>query len=256
MQLAYVERGSGTVIVLLHGMFGDYLDWAPVIDPLAQQFRIIAVDLPGFGDSEKPRGEFGADLFTSELDRFLDARGVGECVLVGNSFGGQIAMEYTRLHPDRVKRLALIDSGGFYRYSELERSLTIARFSDSWLRSINGSAFRQLFEPLFVTPSAESRAYIEKQAAKSSRADWAELVRCATRSIRLHTELCMLDWLGEIACPVLLIWGESDQVVDINQARAVLPCFRNARLVTLPCGHVPQIECPAAVAEALRAFAA
>jgi 2-hydroxy-6-oxonona-2,4-dienedioate hydrolase len=257
MRLAFMERGSGTPLVLLHGMFGDYLDWAPVVDPLAAHFRVLAPDLPGFGDSDKPDAEFTRELFTSALDEFLLARGVDRCVLAGNSFGGQIAMEYARSRPGRVHQLVLIDSGGFYRYSPAERAATIARMPEAWLNSIDGATFRKLFEPLFVTPSEESEAYIAKQAAKPARADWPDLVRCATRSIRLHTEMCVLDDLEQIVFPVLLIWGENDRVVPVDQARIALPGFHDARLLTLPsCGHVPQIECPAAVVEAINRFAA
>jgi pimeloyl-ACP methyl ester carboxylesterase len=150
----------------------------------------------------------------------------------------------------------LIDPGGFYRYSEADRAATIARMPGGWLRWVNGSVFRNLFEPLFVRTNADTEAYVAKQAAKPGRPDWPQMVEAAIRTIQLHTELCFMDDLDRFGCPVLILWGENDQVVPVEQGRAAVPRFANARLIEIrDCGHIPQIEHPARVIEAIRQMA-
>ena len=253
MRLVYSDTGSGPPLILLHGMFGDHLDWAPVLGPLSLTHRVIAPDLPGFGDSAKPDTAYDRDLFVAALDQLFEECGLAAATLAGNSFGGQIAMLYALERPGRVERLVLIDSGGFYRYSEAERAATLARMPGSWLRSAPGSVFRMLFEPLFVRTTADTAAYLAKQAAKPGRPDWPQMAVAAVRSIGLHTELCFLDGLGRFACPVLILWGERDRVVPVAQGRAAVGQFARARLIEIPgCGHLPQIEHPAWVITAVR----
>jgi pimeloyl-ACP methyl ester carboxylesterase len=253
MHLAYRDTGSGPPLILLHGMFGDHLDWAPVIGPLSLTHRVIALDLPGFGDSAKPDRAYDCGLFVAALDQLFEECAPGAATLVGNSFGGQIAMLYALERPERVKGLVLTGPGGFYRYSEADRAATIARMPGNWLRWVNGSVFRSLFEPLFVSDTPDTEAYLAKQEAKPGRPDWPRMVDAAIRTIQLHTELCFLDVLGRFGCPVLMLWGENDRIVPVKQGRAAVAGFANARLIEIRgCGHLPQIEAPARVIDAIR----
>ena len=253
MHLAYSDAGSGPPLILLHGMFGDHLDWAPVLGPLSLTHRVIALDLPGFGDSAKPDTAYDSGMFVAALDQLFRECGLAAATLVGNSFGGQVAMLYALERPDRVEALVLIDSGGFYRYSEADRAATIARMPGGWLRWVNGIVFRKLFEPLFVRTNADTEAYVAKQEAKPGRPDWPQMVDAAIQTIKLHTELCFLDELGRFGCPVLILWGENDQVVPVEHGRAAVARFANARMIEIGgCGHVPQIEYPARVIDAIR----
>src|ERR1043166_691919 len=76
LRLRCVDLGKGPPMLLLHGMFGDYLDWEPVIEPLAERFRVIAVDLPGFGDSDKPDTEYDSELFIGAIRALLQDLGI------------------------------------------------------------------------------------------------------------------------------------------------------------------------------------
>lgn len=256
MRLVYSDTGSGPPLILLHGMFGDHLDWAPVIGPLSLTYRVIATDLPGFGDSAKPDKVYDRNLFVAALDQSFKQCGFDTAMLAGNSFGGQIAMLYALERPGRVNGLVLVDPGGLYQYSAVERAATLARMPGSWLRSVNGSVFRMLFEPLFVMKTADTKAYLRKQAAKPGRSDWPLMANAARRAIKLHTELCFLKDLGHFTCPVLILWGRSDRVVPVAQGRDAVGQFVQARLIEIPnCGHLPQIEQPARVVKAIRRMA-
>ena len=105
------QGGEGRELVLIHGMFGDHLDWEPVLEPLSRSFRVTAPDLPGFGASPRnSRHRYDAELFVNAIREVTGGRRV---TLVGNSFGGQVAMLYALAHPECVSALVLVSSGGF-----------------------------------------------------------------------------------------------------------------------------------------------
>jgi pimeloyl-ACP methyl ester carboxylesterase len=108
-KLHYEEAGRGPVVVLLHGLGGDGSRWAPNIGPLSREFRVIALDLIGFGQSDKPLANYHTGMLSEFLARFLATIGVSKASLVGNSMGGSVAL-YTAVHyPQVVDRLVLAD---------------------------------------------------------------------------------------------------------------------------------------------------
>lgn len=210
MHLVYYDAGGGPPLVLLHGMFGDHLDWAPVLKDLSLTYRVIALDLPGFGDSPKPDSFYDPLLFIDALDQlFVECR-LTTATLVANSFGSQIAMLFALERPERVEGIVLINPAGFHRYSGPERAFILARMPVQWLRSLSGRSFRALFEPLFFRATQDTQRYLAKQEAKPSRPDWPQMANAAAQCIKLHTHLCFLDHLYRFQCPVLMIWGQND----------------------------------------------
>lgn len=258
LEIFYHERGQGPILLLIHGMFGDITDWDPVLAPLAKTYRVIAIDLPGFGGSSKPGVEYTADFFVSSLDAFFDHLEISQAVLAGNSFGGVICMMYALRHPSRVKGMVLIGSGGFHDWTEEERGLAQARFRKENLRKLSPAVHQLIFSPIFVhQTSAAKVAYLKKQDAKLTRSDFAEYVDSVHSSIQLALDAYLLDRLGEIKSPVLIIQGEEDQVVKMEWAREGARRFPSAELQVLKnCGHVPQLEAPQEVAELIATFAA
>ena len=107
LALHYVREGRGPAIVLVHGLGGFAEAWRTTIDVLARSADVLALDLPGYGLSAKPRTRYDLDFFTRVLHGFLDAVGLGQVSLVGHSLGGAVAVTYALAHPARVDRLAL-----------------------------------------------------------------------------------------------------------------------------------------------------
>lgn len=253
----YYERGSGTPLILIHGMFGDYLDWEPVLEPLSVGHRVIAVDLPGFGTSSKPRRVYSAQFFVSTLDEFFRQLGIGNVILAGNSFGGQIAMLYALAHPASVTKLVLVNSGGFKKYSEEEKAQIESRFSENVLAGLTPQINALLFAGVFTRPSEMSVRYLEKQNTKLQRPDFSAYVYALVNSIQLALSTCLLDRLPELRCPTLLVWGDSDQVLPVAQAETAVKRLPFGELKRIPgCGHAPQMECPASFLEAVQPFLA
>jgi pimeloyl-ACP methyl ester carboxylesterase len=243
-QICLYDCGEGTSLILIHGMFGDFLDWEPVLEPLAQSHRVIALDLPGFGNSSKPAREYTADFFVTTLHELFTGLALRRMILVGNSFGGQIAILYTLRHPEMVAKLVLVDSGGFRFISEEEYSAVAARFGEPVIATLTPEVHELLFASVFTQPSEASQRYLRRQNEKLKRSDYLSYAESLASSIRLSLSACLLDRLVEIKCPTLLIWGERDLVLPVQQARTALARLPHGELqVISACGHAPQLEC-------------
>ena len=251
--MVYWERGSGPVILLVHGMFGDHLDWEPVLAPLAVRHRVLAVDLPGFGASEKPDASYSAEFFVTALAELLDHVSVRRATLVGNSFGGILASRFALAHAPRVERLILVS--GARKFSEEERNFSRERMSREILLRLTPEVNRQMFAPIFAKEGPAQERYLAKQNAKLTRADYPEYARAMARSIETALTAYYPERLGEIRCPVLLLWGQQDAVIPQHHARDALAQLKYGTLVVLPgCGHAAQIDDPGAFVAAIEEF--
>ncbi len=254
-QICFYDHGEGPPLVLIHGMFGDFLDWEPVLEPLSQTHRVIALDLPGFGMSSKPRREYTADFFVAVLQEFFRQLALNEIVLIGNSFGAQIAVLYALRHSEMVAKLVLVDSGGFREIPQEEAWAIASRLGAPVIAGLTPEIHTLLFASVFANPSAASQLYLQRQNQKLQRPDYPAYAESVASSIRLSLSAYLVDRLPEIKCPTLLIWGEKDYVLPVAQARQGLGKLRQGRLKIIPdCGHAPQLECSEAFLGALRDF--
>jgi len=243
IRTVYYDRGSGPTLVLLHGMFGDYTDWEPVLEPLSRTSRVIAPDLPGFGDSQKPDAPYDGAFFVDWLTSFLKELGISNLVLVGNSFGGEVAILFALAYPNRVRQLVLVSSGGLRFYNEQERSLLREKFSVENLASLTPEVHEWMFRPIFAEKALAWRHYLEKQNAKLSRSDRTEYARALHRSMLTAFSLYFDDELSRLKMPVLLAWGDGDVVFPLPLAEHALAKLPNGELVLLErAGHAPQLE--------------
>lgn len=199
-EIRYYDRGTGAPVVLIHGMFGDFLDWEPVLEPLAESFRVIAVDLTEFGGSSKPRAEYSAEFFVSALHELFEQLDLKQFVVAGNSFGGQIAILYALVHPDAVSKLVLVNSGGFRKYGAYEIAQVEARFGEQSLAALTPQINAFLFANVFTKTSPTSVRYLEKQNSKLRRGDYPAYAYAhgvsACRWLPIY-------WIGSSSCRVL-----------------------------------------------------
>lgn len=256
-RVVFYDRGSGPPLVLIHGMFGDHLDWEAVLEPLSREHRIIAPDLPGFGDSEKPAREYTAEFFVAALHELLQSLGVERAPVVGNSFGGILAVLYTLAHPHEVERLVLVSSGGLRPFGGEEKRLAVERLSEENLLALTPAVHRQMFASIFAKSGPAQERYFAKQDAKLARADYPAYVRAIASSIRLVLSTYLLERLGEVRCPTLLLWCDRDIVFPVGLARQALERLPLGELKILPGGgHMLQADCPEEFVAALAEFLA
>ncbi len=256
VRTVYHESGTGPTLVLIHGMFGDYTDWETVVEPLRRNFRVISPDLPGFGESEKPDIEYDREFFIRWMHALFESLGVNKATLVGNSFGGEVALLYALAHPKRVARMVLVSSGGLRFYGEDERALLREKFSVENLQALTPDTHEFIFRPVFGEKGTAWQRYLEKQNAKLARADHAEYARALHRCMNLAFSLYFDEELEHLRMPVLLVWGDRDIVFPIPLAEKALRKLRNGEFVLLErAGHAPQLENPDGFVAAVSRFA-
>ncbi|MES9808019.1 alpha/beta fold hydrolase [Streptomyces sp. CS081A] len=253
--LTYERRGAGEPLLLLHGIGHHWQAWEPVLDVLAAERDVIAVDLPGFGASDAlPEGApYGLSTVVPVLGAFCDALGVERPHVAGNSLGGLLALELGR--EKLVRSVTVLSPAGFW--TEAER-----RYAFGTLRAMRGAALSlpvPVIERLSRTPAgrtALTSTIYARPARRSPEAVVAETLalRGATGFHQTlaagRTVLFRDDFSSSV--PVTVAWGTRDRLLLRRQgvrAKHVLP---GARLVRLPgCGHVPMNDDPALVARVL-----
>jgi pimeloyl-ACP methyl ester carboxylesterase len=243
----YLEAGEGPPVLLIHGSgpgVTAYANWRVVIPELSRQFRVIAPDMAGFGFSERPEGiEYGLRLWVDQALGLMDNLGVEKAHLVGNSFGGSIALRLASEHPDRVDKLVLMGSMGVHfpitegldrvwgyepSFENMRRVLDVFAYSRELVNDelaevrYRGSiqpGFQEAFSAMF--PADES----------GSRQRWVEAMRTPD------------DELRSLQHRTLILHGREDQVIPVQNSYELENLLPNADLVVLShCGHWSMIE--------------
>jgi abhydrolase domain-containing protein 6 len=263
--LATYEAGSDApgapVVLLLHGL-GHWSDgaWGRLVPQLDPALRYVAVDLPGFGASDKPAAAFDLAYFRRVLDDVVDALGLARFALAGHSLGGFIAADYAGAHPARVTHLALIAPAAFARTPRhlvyalaggFARPLFERRPSRRFVTRI---LLRSVVDPRALEPAHVERAYELSQDAALRRAFarvYAGALGAFARARELHAGF------ARYRGPVLCAWGAHDRYINVAALRDVVRVYPHATTLVLDrSGHLPMVEEPQRLAAALRAFLA
>jgi pimeloyl-ACP methyl ester carboxylesterase len=237
-RIHYLDSGgTAPAVILVHGMGSDASDWAWNIPELSRSFRVIAVDLPGYGKSDKPLVNYRVGMWVDHLEAFLRELKIERVSLVGASLGGWVAAAFTLEHPHRVDRLVLVSSGG---YSPLpgvgERELRLLNPSTrAQVRDLLEIGFHS---PLFKTAAAVELVYTRRLSAGDGYTN-----ERLTRSI-LFGEDVLDTRFGEIRVPTLIVWGREDRLTPLALVGERLHRdIGGSRLVVLDeAGHIPQVE--------------
>ncbi|WP_049793324.1 alpha/beta fold hydrolase [Conexibacter woesei] len=254
-----VELGAGPPMLFVHGLSGCWQNWLEQLPVFAASHRVIAVDLPGFGDSELPEREPSIPGYARFLDRLCDRLGVAEpAVVVGNSMGGFVAAELAIAVPERVERLVLVSAAGISSDRVQRRPvLTTARaiaLVTAWGASRH-EAFARRPGLRRVALSFVAR-HPERMPAPLA----FELMRGSGRPGFLPALDALLGYplrerLPQVACPTLIVWGEDDRVIPVKDASRFERLIPGARKVVLPdTGHVAMLERPVVFNGLLRSF--
>lgn len=251
------RRDDPVPLVLLHGTSASLHTWEGVVQELKQQRRVISLDLPGFGlTGPFPDGNYRMSHYVDFLATLLDRLNVERAVLIGNSFGGQLAWEMAVDQPQRVERLVLIDAAGYPRQSTsvpigfklaaipalapLMANILPRRLVEASTRSVYG-------DPGKVTPELVDR-YYELTLREGNR----EALRERFKQV---PAIDNTERIASIQTPTLIIWGGRDGLIPPLNARRFNRDIAASELVMFEgLGHVPQEESPSRVAAAIRAF--
>jgi abhydrolase domain-containing protein 6 len=244
-----VRAGKGdTTLLLLHGFGESLTTWRAVFDPLAERTRVIAIDLPGFGASDKPDSSYSLEAMTERLSRFIDAWTSGALIVMGHSMGGELAASLALVRPDRVRILVLIAPAGY--------RIGLAGIADTMYPSKAEAVGRYLGLRSFITPIHDPSWLAEPDSlAGYDLTGDPRYHRAAARVLQEFNFTGLRERFGHITQPTLLIWGGNDPVVPYSVGDTLsrmIPCVRYAPLPTA--FHRPHAEVPDTVLNLLRAF--
>jgi pimeloyl-ACP methyl ester carboxylesterase len=241
-------------ILLIHGLGGNFTHWEHVAPSLARTRRVIGLDLPGCGDSFK-RPRYSVRMYAEACARLLDELGIARAVWVGHSLGGMVACEGALDRPSRVSSLALVDSAGFQRFPMALRIATRA-VAVPWIVAPAMERYaRKLLDNVFWEANERTRRFIGQAEGRAAHPTIDEFADMACSIVRDLLGKHYLDRVERVVQPTLVIWGDRDKLCPVDDVARWTRRIARARLVVLrECGHMPIIERPEAVVEALAAF--
>ncbi|MGA9874400.1 MAG: alpha/beta hydrolase [Solirubrobacteraceae bacterium] len=264
LRIHYIEHpGSGTPIVLIHGLPGTAEDWEDVT-PLLAGHRTIAIDRPGFGYSTGGYVPFDRQL--EVIHELLVKLNVEQPILVGHSYGGTISLGYAERYPDEVGGLVLVDAAAAGQkidaFSKLQahvvkflqlpviRQIANATFGQLLITVSVNQADAEAFHPLPVV-AAHRRRVLEINMTHGNLEAWAgEMLEANGVIVRID------KGLAGISVPAVVIQGEQDELVHPIYGRRLAAALPHARLVMLYGGHMQPYDHPAAIAAAVRSVSA
>ena len=261
-RIAYLDVGIGPPVILIHGFGGSMWQWEQQQHALSQHFRVLTLDLPGAGLSDKPEIDYRPDQMLDFLVGFMDALKFQQATLVGNSMGAGLAIGMTLAHPTRVAKLVLID-GLPQHVMEKLTSPSVRRALEtsapSWLVSFGNMLFGGLmiesvlreivYDPALLTP-----AVIERSNRNRQRPGLIKPIMTVRENLPLW-ESGFATRVGEITHPTLVIWGEEDRVFPIAVGEELHQTIKGSRFIRIPkAGHIPQWERPDLVNQELITF--
>jgi pimeloyl-ACP methyl ester carboxylesterase len=256
------RQGAGEPVLLLHGIGRSLEDWDEQFDRLGTRFDLVAVDLPGFGWSDRTAGRTTLAAMAAALPPLLDALGIGGPVhVVGNSLGGAVAMRLAADRPDRVRSLVLANSAGFGREVTIALRLLAIRPISRLLLKPNRRTAARAVRNLFPDPAVATTERIELAYAVASQPQRADtMLEIADelgtfRGIRPQWRQDLLEAVARHRIPTLALWGEHDTVLPAAHLKAVTAVLPHAETHLLAdAGHMPQVELPDVVAELITGF--
>jgi pimeloyl-ACP methyl ester carboxylesterase len=260
-----VDIGEGPPLLLIHGHSGRWQNWLENILDLRRTHRVVAVDLPGFGESEMPKEKISIQGYARTVDAVCDRLEIDAAEVVGNSMGGFVSAELAISFPYRVERLVLVAAAGLAgRYIGLPTALLgnptvvtagrlVFAYSGMPRKRARKIATRPGLRRAYLRPVMTHPELIPPATAY-------HLIRSTGRPGMVDATLATAtydfrDRVQEIACPTLVIWGDTDRVVPVSGADDYEELISDSRKVILKdTGHIPMVERPKRFSELLQEF--
>jgi pimeloyl-ACP methyl ester carboxylesterase len=260
--IAYLDVGTGPPVILIHGFGGSMWQWEHQQHALSQHFRVLTLDLPGAGLSDKPEIDYRPDQMLDFFVGFMDAVKIPQATLVGNSMGAGLAIGMALTHPAHVRKLVLID-GLPPRVLEKLTSPSVKRALEtsapSWLVSFGnwlfgGLVIESVLKEIVYDPALLTPAVIERSNRNRQRPGLIKPIMTVRDNLPLW-ESGFATRLGDITHPTLVIWGDEDRVFPIVVGEELHQTIKGSRFARIPnAGHIPQWEQPDPVNQALITF--
>jgi pimeloyl-ACP methyl ester carboxylesterase len=242
VHMVYLEGGQGPALLLVHGFGADKDNWTRVAKYLTPHYRVIAPDLPGFGESaHQPAERSRVEDQVAYLAQFAAALGLKHFDLGGNSMGGWISAEYAAAHPEQVDSLWLLDPAGVSSAKPSELIGIVRGGGRVPLIARSPEQYRELMSFVFVhTPFVPHAVLAELAQHQQDNADFAQKV-----FEQLAVDAPLEPLVKGLATPAYIVWGDHDRAVDPSGAEVLHGLMPNSRVNIMPdMGHLPMLEAP------------
>jgi pimeloyl-ACP methyl ester carboxylesterase len=244
-RLHYIDEGHGFPILMIHGFGGSTQNFSKIAEALKGSYRVIRIDIPGFGLSDLPEQGQNADyvqMYRDYITFFLDFLGLDSLYIMGNSMGGGIAWLAAGDHPEKVIKLVLVGSGG-YDAINIASKLTMFKYTGV------GHIFNWGM-PEFFSKRAALSIYADPE--KMEPEVWQLSNHFMNREGNIQNMLALVteqqfpdtELIRRVKCPTLIVWGKEDNVIPVAHAEKFRADIKNSEVIIYDhCGHVPMMEC-------------
>lgn len=247
----YLDGGKGEVILCIHGFGGTMDHWTRFARYMTDEYRVVAPDLPGFGDSSFIDGQsYTIQKQVERVHQFAQKLKLKNFHIVGNSMGGYIAGFYAFTYPDDIKTLGLIAAAGVKSPNESELAKELKRGNNPLIvedvKSYDNLMEFVFYKPIWL-PTFAKKYFATKAVEKKSHFQYIFK--------QIHDVTTLEQYLNKINTPTLILWGENDRVLDVSGAYVFKKGIGNSQLVIFKkCGHLPMIENPKETATVYKKF--
>jgi pimeloyl-ACP methyl ester carboxylesterase len=255
INICYRESGEGFPLLLVHGM-GSSLVWDYIIELLSKKARIIAIDLPGFGKSDKPKNNYTIDFYLNILEKFINEIKLEKVNLAGLSFGGLLCAEFTVRHPESVDKLLLFASAGLKSVAGyIKNPIIYPLFRLLFKTLLLNRRFLMKFQKVsYYDKNKVDRLVFEKFSSyirsPGARDAYISALKCV-----VINDNGFIKRLSSINCPTLIIWGENDPTIPVEYGKKFNQLIKNSIFMIIPeCGHTLTIEKPEEFCKLVKEF--
>ena len=260
-EIAYLRGGQGEPLLLLHGFGADKDNWNRIGGYLSEHYDVIALDLPGFGNSSKDvNGQYDVFSQVERVRQFAASLGLQRFHIAGNSMGGYIAGNLAAKYPEQVRTLWLLNPLGVMGSQTSEMFLAIKRGENPKVLARDKQEFNALFDFLFVDPPYVPGAmltYLAEQAALSAglnRIIFDQIHNLKDNEPQFDSPLDQA--LNGYAGPLLVTWGDQDRVLHVSGAAVIKELVPHSTVAIMQnVGHLPMLEQPLSTSESFIEFA-
>lgn len=265
-ELAYVDVGSGPeTLILVHGLASNLGFWRYNIGALAEDYRVIAIDLPGYGHSEKsPVFPYTLSFYAESIQRLAEHLDLDRVTLVGQSMGGQIAMVAALTYPELVDRLVLVDPAGIETFNAGEGAWLRNVYTVAGIRLTPEDAIRRNLALNFYEWDDRYEWMVEERARIAKVDEFDEFAYAVKTSVGAMLDESTAPYLEQIEQPTLIVYGQYDELIPnpylhpgfardvFSEGHRRLP---NSTLMEIPdAGHLSMLEQPAAFNEIVKGW--
>lgn len=242
----YVEKGTGSKhIILIHGFRAYSYTWRHLVEPLAQAgFHVWAIDMIGYGLSDKPEASYKPDFFLKQIKAFMDDHAISQAHFIGNSMGGGLSLCMALSYPQYINSLTLISALGYPL--ELPFYVRLCKDIDGiWPPFLGPTMIRKGLEQIVYHKEVITDEQVQAYALPYRLPGGSESALNTLRNFDNQILKLMRSGYKNVQCPVLIIWGDQDQLIPLEHYHHFCRDFPFAQKQLLKdCGHIPQEEQP------------